>query len=49
LEINKLIFTFKVQEFEKESVPEFPENGVYIYGLILEGTKWDKKKKSLVE
>jgi hypothetical protein len=36
-------------DFEHENVPEKPESGVYIYGLILEGTKWDKKKKSLVE
>jgi len=50
LEINKLDFSFKCLEWqEKEMVPEPPMDGVYVYGLFLEGAKLDRKKKSLAE
>ncbi len=49
LEINTLIFMFKVLEYSNETIPEPPLDGVYVYGLYLEGAKWDKKRKSIVE
>ena len=50
LEINKLIFQFKCLEWnESAQVPEPPLDGVYVYGLFLEGAKWDRKKKSMAE
>lgn len=50
-EINKLILVFKVMDFDKSNIPEpvAEIDGVFIYGLFLEGSKWDKKKKSLIE
>lgn len=48
-EINKLIFTFKCLDYTKDNIPEPPLDGVYVYGLYLEGAKWEKRKKSLVE
>jgi dynein heavy chain, axonemal len=32
-----------------EDVSAKPEDGCYIYGLSLEGARWDKRLKSLVD
>ncbi|RXG53559.1 Dynein heavy chain 5, axonemal [Armadillidium vulgare] len=38
-----------VTRFNKEEIHEPPPEGVYIYGLFLEGASWDKKRGKLIE
>ncbi|XP_013776527.1 dynein heavy chain 5, axonemal-like [Limulus polyphemus] len=38
-----------VTRFMKEDITEPPAEGVYIYGLFLEGAGWDRKNSRLVE
>jgi len=33
----------------KDDVPAPPQEGVYVYGLYLEGAAWDKRNQRLVE
>ncbi len=50
--IDHLTFTFEVMHVEaddKHTISEGPENGVYIYGLYLEGARWDRDKHVLGE
>eukprot|EP00828_Plagiopyla_frontata_P006295 TRINITY_DN1271_c0_g3_i1.p1 TRINITY_DN1271_c0_g3~~TRINITY_DN1271_c0_g3_i1.p1 ORF type:complete len:1785 (-),score=242.13 TRINITY_DN1271_c0_g3_i1:82-5436(-) len=46
--IDKLAFNFKLVEIDVENIVAPPSEGVYIYGLFLEGAQWDRKKKSLI-
>jgi hypothetical protein len=39
--IDTLDFRSEVMPFHEDSVPGPPANGVYIYGLYLEGARWD--------
>lgn len=41
------MFTFKVLDVEKDQCNVKPVDGVFIYGLYLEGAQW--KKKSLAD
>jgi dynein heavy chain len=47
--IDVLQFQFKILDIEKEQVTANlrPNDGVYIYGLFLEGAQWLAKKKTL--
>lgn len=48
--IDTLNFGFKVMEYETGSdVKQAPEDGLYISGLYLDGARWDRKHKCLVE
>lgn len=40
--IEQLCFDFQVQHFDR--INEFPEDGVYCYGLFLYGARWDRSK-----
>ena len=41
--IDELSFDFKVyDEIEPADVTEKPEDGVYCFGLYLEGARWNK-------
>jgi len=36
-------------EIDKDQCTMKPENGVYVYGLYIEGCTWDRKKKTLTD
>lgn len=45
--IDDVIFDFEMKE--EERYPQGPQNGVYTYGLFLEGARWEKSTKMLDE
>ena len=48
--IDHLIFDFDVMHVEADdhdSIAEAPADGVFVYGLYLEGAKWDREKQVL--
>jgi len=46
--IDHLTFDFTVMESEKE-MPKKPDDGVYVYGLFIEGAVWNKETKLMGE
>ncbi|EFC46212.1 axonemal dynein heavy chain [Naegleria gruberi] len=50
VEIDSLSFSFRVLfEMTPEEIHEGPEDGVYVYGLYLNGAKWNKERDTLEE
>lgn len=47
--INKLSFKFKVMDIDLERLRDEPRDGVYIYGLFLEGARWDYNHETIAE
>lgn len=48
--IDKLIYTFEInQEEETFTVPPVPVDGINVYGLFVEGCRWNYNKKVLDE
>lgn len=45
--IDKLEFEYKVLDLDPKKVTEKPEDGCYVYGIYLEGARWDYKKQCL--
>ncbi len=45
--IDDVVFDFRMME--EERYPKGPENGVFTYGLFLEGARWDESKRVLGE
>ena len=48
VEIDKVDFDFFMKDNDGD-VDERPEDGVYVYGMFLEGAKWDYEKHVLTE
>ncbi|CAH1793738.1 unnamed protein product [Owenia fusiformis] len=46
--IDKLSFQFELMDQEKE-MGEKPEDGAYVYGLFIEGARWDREARKLTE
>jgi len=47
--IDKLSFEFKYLDEEPSDVKEKPADGCYVYGLFLEGARWSRGKKEIVD
>lgn len=47
--LDDVVNLTKVFSFEKEEVKRPPEEGIYIYGLFLDGCRWDKQANKLVD
>lgn len=40
-----MVFDFKIlDQLKPEEIEEKPEDGCYVYGIYLEGIRWDYKK-----
>jgi len=50
LPIDRVSFAYVINDhMSHEDIKERPEDGVYVYGLFLEGCKWDYKEHCLAE
>jgi dynein heavy chain len=47
--IDGISFGFKVVKDKYEDIKERPEDGIYVYGLYLQGCRWDEDRHSLVD
>lgn len=47
--IDHLVFNFTVLESGKREFNRKPNDGVYVYGLYLDGARWDKEENALSE
>jgi dynein heavy chain len=45
--IDDVVFDFEMMQ--EDRYPTGPSNGVYTYGLFLEGARWDKDERALAE
>lgn len=47
--IDTVTFSFVMRDEAMEDIRAKPEDGCFIYGLFLEGARWDKRIKSLID
>lgn len=47
--IDKLSFSFNVLDDSKETIKQPAADGVFIYGLFLEGARWEEDDKQLAD
>jgi len=47
--LDDVVNLTKVFNFEREEVRKGPDEGIYIYGLYLDGCRWDKQANKLVD
>jgi len=48
--IDLLYFQFKVRkETQPEEIVHAPEDGIYVYGLFIEGARWSEEESVLEE
>jgi len=47
--LDDVVSTYEVLKQEREDVKHGPSEGIYIYGLFLDGSRWDKAKEALAD
>jgi dynein heavy chain, axonemal len=47
--IDTVSFSFQMMEETLDQIDSRPEDGCYVYGLFLEGARWDGVDKGLIE
>jgi dynein heavy chain len=48
--IDRLSFVFKYMDEEgQEEIEDKPEDGVYIYGLFMDGARWDREEQRIAD
>lgn len=48
--IDKLNFSFQIMTEEDPSeIEEKPEDGVYVYGLFMDGARWDREDSVIAD
>eukprot|EP00741_Cyanophora_paradoxa_P017811 tig00021017_g17202.t1 len=47
--LDDVVFSTDIMKLEKEECKQGPDEGVYIYGLFLDGASWSKKENKLVD
>jgi dynein heavy chain len=47
--IDTVSFSFVMRDEVMEEINQKPEDGCFIYGLFLEGARWDRRLKSLID
>ena len=47
--IDDVVFDYKMMDEEWDGLPNAPSDGVYTYGLLLEGCRWSKDSHELEE
>jgi dynein heavy chain len=47
--IDNVVWEFEMMKNDKEEFESGPDDGVYTYGLFLEGCRWDKESHELAE
>merc|ERR1712028_102057 len=47
--LDDCIDTFDVLKQEKDDIKSGPSEGIYIYGLSVDGARWDKQRGALAE
>lgn len=40
--IDQLNFSFKVYDLDYDQINDSPKDGVFIYGLYMDGARWDR-------
>ena len=45
--IDQLNFSFKVLDEDYDSIVDAPKDGVYIYGLYMDGARWDRHDRTI--
>jgi len=45
--IDMLNFSFKVLDEDYDTIRNAPKDGVYIYGLYMDGARWDRHENCI--
>ena len=45
--IDQLNFSFKVFDLDYDAINDSPKDGVLIYGLYMDGARWDRAERTI--